>query len=246
MIRMRVQHLKWTAALLIASVCSAQTAVVAAPSVQPQTTALTVPAGTVVPLTLDRQILRKGKIGDSVNATVAFPVTIGNQVAIPAGTDVLGVITAISTKDKTTHLPSVAIHFTRMTYPDGYIVIFDAVNTAALTLPGEPSPSPSPDTYADASFGQPRAFGPNPAADPQQQPNPVQDPYHGKLTPGEKTTILILGPLAFFGTLFALLFWGRKSAQSPILFDSGWQFQMTTQNAFVIDTTKVIGKAAAH
>jgi len=240
---MRVQHLKWTAALLIASVCSAQTAVTAAPAALPPATALTVPAGTVVPLTLDRQILRKAKIGDSVNATVAFPVTIGDQVAIPAGTDVLGVITAISTKDKATHLPSIAIHFTRMTYPDGYIVIFDAVNTADLTLPT----APSTETYADASFGAPHVFGPNPAADPQQPPNnPVQDPFHGKLTPGEKTTILILGPLAFFGTILAVIFWGKKKSQSPYLFDAGWQFQMTTQTAFNIDTAKVIGTAAAH
>ncbi len=247
---MRVQHLKWTAAASTPPIRSAQTAVsaalfavVAAPSAAAPANALTtVPAGTPVKsLTLDRVILHKGKIGDSVNATVAFPSPSANSSPSPQAP----MCSASSPRSRQRRKPSISIHFTRMTYPSGYIVIFDAVNTADLFLPTTPSPA----TYADASFGAPRAFGPNPAADPAPQAppnNPVQDPYHGKLTPGEKTTILILGPLAFFGALFSLIFFTRRTPPSAILFDSGWQFQMTTQTAFNIDTTKVIGTAAAH
>lgn len=197
---------------------------------------LTVPAGTVVPLTLDHTILRNAKIGDSVSATVVFPVTVSNQFVIPVGADVAGTITAISTKkDKKTRQPRLSIHFTRITYPSGYIVSFDAVNTADLTLPITPSEA----TYADASFGRPHVFGPNPAADPfpQQQPPPVGPPIQ---------SVLLSTGITFAAIVAVMLFLNHRGSMNSALFDAGWQFQMTTQTAFTIDTTKVIGTAAAH
>jgi len=232
---MRIQVI---AGLLIATVCSAQTPVAAPPASLPAQQ-LTVPTGTVIPLTLDRAIMRKSKIGDVVNATVAFPVTIGNQFAIPAGADVQGVITALKAKQ-----PSVAIHFTRLTYPNGYIVSFDAVNSAALIIPA----APATDTYADASFGQPRVFGPNPAADPSpQQQQPVLMNPTGRLTPGEKVAIFVGGIGTFVALVGLLIYSSVKHAQSPILFDAGWQFQMTLQTPLALDTSKIaISTSIAH
>jgi len=233
-------RLQWIAGLLITTICAAQTPMPVQPSaaqVAPAEDTLVVPAGTVIPLTLDRAITRKARIGDSVTATVAFPVTIGNRFAIPVGTDVTGVITAVTPRDKKTHQPTVAIHFMRMTYPSGYTLTFDAINTVAVVMP----PALSSTAYADAALGEPRAYGPNPAADQQ---NPFPNQPTGKLTPGEKTTILIAGPLAFIGLIFLLIHFASKSAQSNILFDAGWQFQITTQSTFTLDTSKI--GAIAH
>ncbi|HEY1808815.1 MAG TPA: hypothetical protein VGG42_09650, partial [Acidobacteriaceae bacterium] len=95
---------------------------------------LVVPAGTGIALTLVTPIQSKTtKVGDTVRAVVAFPVTVGAQVAIPAGTYVEGMVNTVSA-----HGPSVTIHFTRMLFANGYSVPLDAMNTqAAVEWPGE-------------------------------------------------------------------------------------------------------------
>ena len=79
---------RFVAVLLIASLCTAQTPAPApssAPSAAPPP--ITVAPGTAVPLTLLNPIRsRTTKPGDAIRAVVAFPVTVGTQVAIPAGT----------------------------------------------------------------------------------------------------------------------------------------------------------------
>ena len=117
---------QFIAGLLVLSVLASQTAFAAgpqvpapAPSGTPAQT-ITVPAGTVVPLTLVGQIKSKStKVGDTVRAVVAFPITVGTQVAIPAGTYVEGVVTSLTAQAKTTHQPDVQIHFTRLLYANG-------------------------------------------------------------------------------------------------------------------------------
>ena len=93
------------AALLVLSVVGSQTAFAAGPQaaapMSRQAATITVPAGTVVPLTLVSPIKSKStKVGDAVRAVVAFPVTVGAQIAIPAGTYVEGVVTVADSTDK--------------------------------------------------------------------------------------------------------------------------------------------------
>ena len=55
--------------------------------------AITVPAGTKIPLRLTSPLGTKtAQAGDAVHAEAAFPVTAGSTVAIPPGTYVEGVI----------------------------------------------------------------------------------------------------------------------------------------------------------
>jgi hypothetical protein len=139
------------------------------PSPQTDTATLTVPAGIAIPLTLVHPIVKSSKVGSAVDATVAFPVTLGNQLAIPAGTAVEGAIAELKSSDKKTHQPRGAIHLTRMVYPNGYTVALDDANTALLAAPAEQFPM-----------------------------------------------------------------------RATILFNTGWQFQLDTQTALTVDTTKIL------
>lgn len=147
----------------------ASAATPANPSLQQQALpTLTVAAGIGVPLTLSQRITHKSlKIGKPVNAAVAFPVILGNQLAIPAGTAVQGTI-ALKSEVKKTHQPIATIHFTRLVYPNGYTVTFSEPATAEITA-----------GFAPALIGD------------------------------------------------------------AVLFNTGWQLQMTTQDAFIVETAKV-------
>ncbi|HEV2136197.1 MAG TPA: hypothetical protein VGR47_18305 [Terracidiphilus sp.] len=72
-----------------------------------------VPAGTAIPLTLVSPIKsRSTKRGDTVRAMVAFPVTTGTQLAIPAGTYVEGTVRSLAPHTLQNKLPDVEVHFT--------------------------------------------------------------------------------------------------------------------------------------
>jgi hypothetical protein len=136
---------------------------------------LTVPSGAAVPLTLSQPVNRKSyKLSNAVSATVAFPVTVGGQIAIPAGTKVDGTVTEFKPSEKKTRQPNATIQWTHLVYPNGYTVTLDTPATAELTAP------------------------------------PVTFP-------------IILS-----------------------LFDTGWQFQMTTQSAFTVDAAKITAATVIH
>jgi len=81
----------------------------------------TIPSGTVALLTLVTPINKKvSKPGDTVRAAIAFPVTVGNQIALPIGTIAEGQIATITKNAPQTHQPSVAINFTRLIFANGY------------------------------------------------------------------------------------------------------------------------------
>jgi len=121
---------------------------------------LTVPPGTVVPMTLVSPIKSKStKVGDAVRAVVAFPITVGGQVAIPAGTYVEGVVTSLTAQAKKTRQPVVEIHFTRLVYANGYTARLDAESTQASNeTPGTASPVLRADSGGMAGVGPRTAF----------------------------------------------------------------------------------------
>src|ERR1700761_1444243 len=96
---------------LIASVPFAQ--MPAVPVIpQPAPASITVPPGTLVALKLVSTIKSKSsKSGDPVRAVVAFPLAIGNQIAIPATTYVEGTILKVSAHLKGADSPTVQIRF---------------------------------------------------------------------------------------------------------------------------------------
>ena len=76
--------------------------------------------GTVIPVELTRTLSTKNiKEGDNVFARTVFPISINNQIAIPVGTDVLGVIKEVQRPGRVKGKASLTLSFQMMTLPGG-------------------------------------------------------------------------------------------------------------------------------
>lgn len=111
--------------LLLAGIAVAQTA--AAPVSEPaegSKPALTIPAGTRVPLSLKQAISTKtAREGDAIYAETAFPFVVNERVVIPAGTYIQGKIMRVQRGGHVKGRAELLIHFTSMIYPTGYTVM---------------------------------------------------------------------------------------------------------------------------
>jgi hypothetical protein len=88
-----------------------------------QKSTITVPAGTKVALALTSPLWAKtAKVGDTVHAATAFPVTVGNNMAIPPGTYVEGRIDALTRPSWLSAHAELQLHFTRLIFANGYTV----------------------------------------------------------------------------------------------------------------------------
>lgn len=233
------------AAFLIASVCSAQTPLPApgtsnspAPIPAPASGTITVTTGTTVPLTLVTPIKSKSTHpGDTVRAVVAFPVTVGTQMAIPAGAYVQGMVTALSVRDKQTRMPSVQIHFTQLLFANGYSVPLDGVNTEAMMM--EPA-ALFPSTYelADARDGAPSiGFAPGAQTTPTLPPLPSVGP-----NPAVVTGAVLGGGLGILA--IALIAAHHRGTADYVLFDNGWQCQMVLSTPLTLDASRISTQVA--
>lgn len=82
-----------------------------------------VPSGTKVLLTLRSAVdTRSAQPGDGVYLTSAFPVVVGNHVAIPAGVYVQGVVDRVKRAGRVHGRAEVSMHFTTMIFPNGSVV----------------------------------------------------------------------------------------------------------------------------
>jgi hypothetical protein len=59
-------------------------------------------------------------------------VTIGTELAIPAGTFVDGDVLQVTARPKAGQQPSFRVHFTRLVFSNGYSVALNGENTQAL------------------------------------------------------------------------------------------------------------------
>jgi hypothetical protein len=231
---------------LIASICGAQTpaatpASVANPSTQTPTApadTITVAQGTTVALTLVSAIKSKSsKPGDSVRAVVAFPVTVGTQIAIPAGTYVEGMVNALTARAPHTHAPDVRIHFTRLLFANGYSVPLDAANTEAFVIVPDANLQ-APYEIADARDGAPfLGAGFKPVAQTTTEPPPLP-----RVGPNPAVVVgATLGGMVGLGTLLFVLSHNRGKNVDYLLYDNGWQFQMVLQSPLVLNAAKSCG-----
>jgi len=231
---MRFQPMQLTALFLTASLCAAQTPMGTPTSVPTQPTVsaagtITVAQGTTVPLTLVTPIKSKStKPGDTIRAVVAFPITVGTQQAIPAGTYVEGVVNSVTPRAPKTHLPTVQIHFTHLLFANGYSVPLDAASTEAwVDLPA--GATPPANEVADASAGAPylgEAFASQTV--PQPAPLPSVGPSAGVVAGAT-----IGGAVGVLALIFGI---SHHNANTDyVVFDNGWQFQMALQAPLVLD-----------
>jgi len=91
-----------------------------ASSLTAQDQPIVVPAGTHIQLELiNRLSTRASRVGDHVRAQTAFPVAVGNQVVIPAGTFVEGQLQRIAPKSNQAKF---FMSFNQVTFANGYTV----------------------------------------------------------------------------------------------------------------------------
>ncbi len=232
---------QWTVALMVASLAGGPMPGTTSPAQNAAgngagSGSLVVPAGTAVALTLLTPIQSKAtKVGDSVRAVVAFPVTVGTQVMIPAGTYVEGMVNAV-----TPHGPSVKIHFTRMLFANGYSVPLDAVNTqAAVDWPVLPAAGPQ--RVGELAWGNAPQVGVvrveqtspgNPTLPPLPEEGPSKGVVIGAALGGTAALVLI-----------SVLTMHHRSGNF-VMFDNGWQFQMVLAAPLTLDAARV--QAAAQ
>ncbi len=104
-----------------ASVSSPHTAPAAAAA---DPNALSIPAGTKIPLLLKQAISTKNaREGDAVYAETAFPFVMNDRVIVPAGTYIQGKISRVERAGHGHGRAEILIHFTSMIYPSGYTVM---------------------------------------------------------------------------------------------------------------------------
>jgi hypothetical protein len=232
------------ASIALAALFAAQTAPAQTPAGVPGQTdspVLTLPAGTKIPLTLVSIIRSKTThVGDSVRGQVAFPVTADNQVAIPAGTYVEGMVTKLLARAPCTRKPDVEIHFLRLLYANGYAVSLDAASLDALVSSSE-NETEAQTKPESATPGQPEETPIEGFGFVGQFPNPT--PPTLPPLPHVGPSPAVIGGIAA-GSSAALLgglIWSthHRGAQDYILRDAGWQFEMITQSPLTLDQAKV-------
>lgn len=114
---------------------------------------LIVPAGTSAPLALTRPVMaRTAKAGDSIYAETVFPVAVNNQMLIPGGTYVEGLIDSLTLPGIFSPHAHFQIHFTKLIFADGYTVALPG--TQGVNIP-EPAAASSVGATA-ARAGRPR------------------------------------------------------------------------------------------
>jgi hypothetical protein len=208
----------------------------AAPALSSPT--IVVPAGTAVQLTLMSAVKSKStKAGDAVRAVVAFPVTIGTQLAIPAGTFVDGDVLQVTARPKNGQ-PSLRVHFTRLVFSNGYSVTLNGENTEALFVPADSS-VPADEA---AELTPPRLPGMRFAMGEGQEPTLPTLPRVGP-NPAVIGGAVGGGMLAL---IIGMLVLARHSASNTdfVLYDAGWQFQMILDSPVTLDAARVAAAAA--
>jgi hypothetical protein len=255
-------QLRLIAVVVLLPFCLVQTTMAAGvqtPAVQPEPPAvpavasggvaptITVPAGTMVPLTLVSPIKSKStKVGDAVRAVVAFPITVGSQVAIPAGTYVEGEVTSLTALAKKTRQPAVEIHFTRLVYANGYTATLDAANTQASNeIPGATSPVLRADAGATVGGGPRAAFYGGEGQFPvPTQPLPQPQPLPPLPQTGRNIFIGVAAGVAALAVVGIVVGLHHKNNTDYVLFGAGWQFEMAITSPLGVDGGQVAAAAA--
>jgi hypothetical protein len=244
-------------ALIIASLTITQTPLPAAPAssapaaqiaptpsgqnpLPPVAQAIIVPTGTAVQLTLMSAVKSKSThAGDTLRAVVAFPVTIGAALAIPAGTFVDGDVLQVTPRPKRGQQPSFRVHFTRLVFSTGYSVALNGENTQALVLPLNISP-PANEVAELAPLRLPGsrfAMG-----EGQQQPTMPTLPRVGP-----NPAVIggaVGGGMAALVVLMLVLAHHSVNNTDFLLYDAGWQFQMILDSPLTLDAAQVSAAAA--
>jgi hypothetical protein len=101
------------------------------------------PPGTKLPLGLLRPL--RVKSGRDVYLQVTFPVTVGNEMIIPPGTYIQGVVEKVISKDRRHYRLEFAVHSANMIFLNGYTVPITGTVKVATANAASLSPQPGND-----------------------------------------------------------------------------------------------------
>jgi type IV secretion system protein VirB10 len=105
--------------------------------------AITIPAGTRIPLGLKQAISTKNaREGDPVYAETTFPFVMNDRVVVPAGTYIQGKITHVERAGRMKGRAEILMHFTSMIFPSGYTVMLPGGRSGRTATPGRKSKTP--------------------------------------------------------------------------------------------------------
>ncbi|MGO8789059.1 MAG: hypothetical protein ACLQVL_16980 [Terriglobia bacterium] len=219
-------------ALVLASTCWARETNPQPPSpvpaqtpAAPQNPTITIPAGTRIPLALASPVSSKARHGDAVRAVTGFPVTVGTQLAIPAGTYVEGVIDKVTKGGRSG--PTLQMHFTHILYANGYNTAIEGDTTQAEVLNPHSNP-PEASTFASEPGPSYALAGASLPEAPTLQPLPSHTGAIVGLGIGGAAAVIAIAVLTRY-----------HRGGSVVLFDTGWQFEMVLESPLSVDAASV-------
>jgi len=211
---------------------------------------ITLPAGTRIPLVLTNAIGRTlSQPGDSVRAATAFPVSVGNTVAIPLGTYAEGAIASV-TKPSSSHQIGLEIHFTRLIFANGYAVeLPGATAQAQLDNPSESFAPAFAQTglsiTRSAAASEVPSLGPPSFllamfADPQQQPPPLPPLPHQ----GPPAAFVAGAVIAAAVTVICIVAFAHHRPRTDAILAPGARIDVVLQAPLTLDADNVASAAA--
>jgi hypothetical protein len=207
------------------------------PQAQPETASpdatITVPEGTRLQLALANPIrTRDARIGDTVRAVTTFPVTVGQDLAIPQGAYVVGSVVRVS-KRGSTRFDGLQIEFKQLVFSNGYIAALDGSVIDAKAIAPVTGPS-----RATATPGSPATPGLM-ANSLQQSPPPPTPPPVPQVGPPKGPIIAAsLGGMAAL-IVTGIIFGHRHAHDQARDFDTGFQFEIVLQAPLTLDKGRV-------
>jgi hypothetical protein len=210
---------------------------------------ITLPPGTRIPLVLTNSIGRKlSQPGDSVRAATAFPVSIGDTLAIPLGTYVEGAIASF-TRPSSSHQIGLEIHFTRLIFANGYAAeIPGATAQAQLENPNEnfvpTSVQAAPSVARVAAAGAIPSFAPSSLlfamfANPQQPPPLPPLPHQGP-----PAAFVAGAVIAAAVTVICIIAFAHHHPRTDAILAPGARIDLVLQAPLTLEADRVAAAAA--
>jgi type IV secretory pathway VirB10-like protein len=196
----------------------------AVPAASPS--AVTIPAGTKVPVALKHAISTKSaREGDAVYAETTFPVVDNGRILIPAGTYVQGKISHVQRAGRVKGRAEVLMHFTTLIYPSGYTVVLPG---SVENVPGAEKTSVKGDEgtiRADSQKGEKIGTAASTAA---------TGAVVGGLSRGGKGALIGAGIGGGVGTVIAML-----TRNNEVKLDAGTTLEMVIQREVPLELNRI-------
>ncbi|HET7150316.1 MAG TPA: hypothetical protein VFI60_02815, partial [Candidatus Acidoferrum sp.] len=209
---------------------------------------ITVPEGTRLQLALANPIhAGSAHAGDIVRAVTTFPVTVGQQVAIPQGAFLEGAVVKVG-KRGSTRFDGLQIQFQQLVFSNGYNVTLEGTVLQAKAIdPGAVSNDApgTPGLIANglrqggtaALMASSLQQGPTPTPTPTPPPLPQVGPPKGPI---------IAASLAGMAALIVMgIISHNRHGHEARDFDTGFQFEMVLQAPLTLDSARVAAALAA-